>query len=301
MDEIQQNIIKQKKLLKYSKIIAGTMTWGSFGKVLLKKEMISLMNHCVDNQVTTFDHADIYGGYTTESEFGYAFSESGIQREKIQLISKCGIQYLAEKRNNKVKHYNYNKDYIIWSIEESLKNLQTEYLDLFLLHRPSPLMNPDEISEAIYLLKKQGKILDFGVSNFTPSQVDLISKGIPIDVNQIEFSLTQNNAMYDGVLDLMMIKNIIPMAWSPLGYVFREDNEQTRRIHKQLGELLNKYDATEDQLLLAWIMKHPSNIHPVIGTTNKKRISNAMKAVEIDLELEDWFSILLACQGHKVP
>ncbi len=107
--------------MKYSRIISGVMSWGNFGKALSKKDMTSLMNHCIDNQVTTFDHADIYGGYTTEEEFGNAFSESGIKREDIELISKCGIQYLAEKRNNKVKHYNYSKDYIIWSVEESLK------------------------------------------------------------------------------------------------------------------------------------------------------------------------------------
>lgn len=277
------------------------MSWGSFGKSLSKTDMISLMNHCVDNHVTTFDHADIYGGYTTEEEFGSAFSESGINREDIELISKCGIQYLAEKRNNKVKHYNYSKDYIIWSVEESLKNLKTEYLDLFLLHRPSPLMNPEEIGETIDQLKKQGKIKEFGVSNFTTSQVDLISQYSKVSVNQIEFSLTGHSAMHNGILDQMLIKNIIPMAWSPMGHVFREDTEQTRRIHKQLGELMDKYQATEDQLLLSWILKHPSGIHPVIGTTNKKRIKDAINATKIELDLEDWFLILVACQGYKVP
>lgn len=277
------------------------MSWGSFGKSLSKTEMISLMKHCVENQVTTFDHADIYGGYTTEEEFGNAFSESGIKRENIELISKCGIQYLAQKRTNKVKHYNYSKDYIIWSAEESLKNLKTDYLDLFLLHRPSPLMNPDEIREAIEHLMDEGKIKEFGVSNFTPFQVDLISKYSPISVNQIEFSLTEHSAMHNGVLDQMLLNNITPMAWSPLGYVFKEDSEQTRRIHRQLGELLDKYEATEDQLILSWILKHPSGIHPVIGTTNKKRIKDAIKATKINLDLEDWFLILTASQGHKVP
>lgn len=286
---------------KYSEIISGVMNWGNWGKQLTENEMIELMNHCIDNQVTTFDHADIYGGYSTEAEFGNAFSKSKINREDVQLISKCGIQYVSENRTNKVKHYNYNKDYIIWSAEQSLKNLRTDYLDLFLLHRPSPLMHPAEIADAINHLKKQGKIKDFGVSNFTPSQIELIDKYIHISVNQIEFSLTHDKAMYDGTLDRLMFKNITPMAWSPLGFVFKEDIDQTRRIHKQLGALLDKYQATEDQLLLAWILKHPAGIHPVIGTTNKKRIADANNAAKIELELEDWFLILLASQGHKVP
>lgn len=277
------------------------MTWGSWGKQLSKKEMDALMHHCITNNITTFDHADIYGAYTTEADFGKAFIDSGIKREDIQLISKCGIQYLSDNRNNKVKHYDYSKEYIIWSVEESLKNLNTEYLDLLLLHRPSPLMVAEDIAEAISILKKDGKIRDFGVSNFTPSQMDMISLRMDVDVNQIEFSLTQHSAMHNGTLDYMTTCGIKPMAWSPLGTVFREDNEQTRRIHKQLGELMDKYNATEDQLLLAWIMKHPAGIHPVVGTTNKKRLTQAVEASKIELELEDWFLILVASQGHKVP
>lgn len=277
------------------------MTWGSWGKQLSKKEMTALMHHCVSNNITTFDHADIYGAYTTEAEFGKAFKDSGIKREDVQLISKCGIQYLSDNRDNKVKHYDYSKEYIIWSVEESLKNLNTEYLDLLLLHRPSPLMVAEDIAEAITMLKKDGKIRDFGVSNFTPAQMDMIGLRMDIDVNQIEFSLTEHSAMHNGTLDYMTTCGIKPMAWSPLGSVFREDNEQTRRIHKQLGELMDKYNATEDQLLLAWIMKHPAGIHPVVGTTNKKRLTQAVEASKIELELEDWFLILVASQGHKVP
>jgi len=277
------------------------MTWGVWGKQLSKEGMIALMNHCLENEITTFDHADIYGGYTTEEDFGKAFIDSDIKREDIQLISKCGIQYITDKRKHSVKHYDLSKNYIIWSVEESLKLLKTDYLDLILMHRPSPLMHPDEIAEAIEILKKQGKIKAFGVSNFTPSQMEMIGSKIPVSVNQIEFSLTAHSAMHDGTLDTMITKDILPMAWSPLGTVFKEDNEQTRRIHKQLGALMDKYNATEDQLLLAWIMKHPAHIHPVIGTTTPKRITDAAKADKIDLELEDWFLILVACQGHKVP
>ena len=287
--------------MKYSRLIAGTMTWGIWGKQLPKKDMIDLMHHCIDQNITTFDHADIYGGYTTEAEFGQAFADTNIKRETIQIISKCGIQYVSDNRKNSVKHYDYSKSYIIWSVEESLKKLKTDYLDLLLLHRPSPLIRPDEVAEAVSDLKKRGLITHFGVSNFRPSQIELLSQCVDISVNQIEFSLTQHSAMHDGVLDHMMTQSISPMAWSPLGSVFREDTEQTRRIHKQLGDLLDKYEATEDQLLIAWILKHPSKIHPVIGTTNQHRISDAAKVINIELELEDWFKILVASQGHKVP
>ncbi len=287
--------------LKYSKIIAGTMAWGCWGKQLNTEEMIHLINSCLENDITTFDHADIYGDYTTEAEFGNALAKSDINRSEIQIITKCGIQYLGSSRANKIKHYNYSKDYIIWSVEESLKNLKTDYLDALLLHRPSPLMHPYEVMEAISSLAQEGKIKNFGVSNFTPSQVDLISSEVPITINQIEFSITNHSAMYDGVLDQIIIKNIIPMAWSPLGNVFKQTTEQTNRIHIQLEDLKTKYNATKDQLLLAWILKHPAQIHPVIGTTNNIRITNANKALTIDLELEDWFLVLKASQGHKVP
>ena len=288
--------------MNFSKITAGTMTWGQWGKKLSKQEMIDLMHHCLENNIHTFDHADIYGDYSTEADFGNAFAESGIKRSQIELISKCGIQYIGNSRPDlKVKHYNYTKEYIIWSAENSLKHLKTDYLDLLLLHRPSPLLQPEVVAEAVSTLKKEGKIKSFGVSNFTPSQTDLLNKYVGAEVNQIEFSLTQHTAMHDGTLDHMMLNNIQPMSWSPLGYVFKEDTEQTRRIHKQLGALLDKYNATEDQLLLAWILKHPSNIIPVVGTTTKQRLKDAYAATKINLELEDWFLILVACQGHKVP
>ena len=287
--------------LKYSKIVAGTMAWGCWGKQLNAEEMTHLIYNCIKNNITTFDHADIYGDYSTEAEFGNALAKCDIKRNDIKIISKCGIQYLGESRPNKIKHYNYSKDYIIWSVEESLKHLKTDYLDAILLHRPSPLMHPYEVMEAIAKLAQEGKIKDFGVSNFTPSQVDLISSEVPVTINQIEFSATNHKAMYDGVLDQMILKNITPMAWSPLGNLFKETTTQTKRIHEQLEALQTKYNATKDQLLLAWILNHPAKIHSVIGTTNQDRIKNANNALEIDLEIEDWFFILSASQGHKVP
>lgn len=297
---MQQSLIKTRKM-PTSKIIIGCMSWGKWGKQFSTKEQKDLLQFCVTNGNTTFDHADIYGDYTTELEFGKALKESGVEREQIELISKCGIQYVGESRNNKIKHYNYSKDYIIWSAEQSLKNLKTDYLDTFLLHRPSPLMNPNEIADAILELKESGKIIRFGVSNFTPSQVSLINNKVSVEVNQIEFSLTQHIAMHDGSLDQMLQKNIQPMSWSPLGSIFKESTTQTERIKLVLKKLSLKYNVSEDVLLLAFVLKHPSKISPVIGTTNKERILNANKALKINLELEDWFALLVASQGHKVP
>lgn len=276
------------------------MTWGKWGKQHSAAEMIALMNHCVENNITTFDHADIYGNYTNEEDFGKAFNKSGIKRENIQLISKCGIQFDVKERSNRVKHYDYDKDYIISSVERSLKMLQTDYLDLLLLHRPSPLMNPSEIAEAVDKLSEDGKIRQFGVSNFTPSQIQLIEKEVQVEANQVEFSLSSNAVMNDGTLDDCITYDRLAMSWSPLGSYFREESKANDRIKKVLVELTKKYDATEDQLLLAWVLKHPSSVHPVVGTATPKRLNMAMEAVAINLELQDWFLMLEANEGHEV-
>ncbi|WP_300024053.1 aldo/keto reductase [uncultured Maribacter sp.] len=286
--------------MKYSRIIAGTMTWGKWGKQHSTKDMISLMNHCIDHRITTFDHADIYGDYTTEEDFGKALKESSIKREDIQLISKCGIQFHVKERLNRVKHYDYSTAYIISSVERSLKKLQTDHLDLLLLHRPSPLMNPSEIAEAVDKLKQDGKIRQFGVSNFTPAQIQLIEKEIQVEANQVEFSLSANEVMGNGTLDDCVAFDRLAMSWSPLGSYFREESQANTRIKKVLADFTEKYNATEDQLLLAWILKHPSKIHPVVGTATPKRLKMAMDAVSIDMDIQDWFILLEANEGHEV-
>ena len=277
------------------------MNWGAWGKQLSRQQMITLMQHSLESGITTFDHADIYGDYTTETQFGAAFTESGISREKIQIISKCGIQYVGKTRNNVIKHYQYDTDYIIWSAEKSIGDLNCDYLDLLLLHRPSPIMHPDVIAKAVDQLMTEGKIKEFGVSNFSPSETALISSKSSIRANQIEFSLTAHEALHNGSLSDMMLHSIRPMCWSPLGVVFKEDTDQTRRIQLVLNELSQKYEASKDQLLLAWILKHPANIHPVIGTTEPSRILAAAQSRDIPLSGVDWFSLLVASQGHKVP
>lgn len=287
--------------IPFSKIIAGTMTWGVWGKKYNTQEMTQLIEGCLAHHITTFDHADIYGDYSTEAEFGAALKTLKIDRTQIQLISKCGIQMENKARETRIKHYNYHHEYIIWSVEQSLKNLQTDYLDLLLLHRPSPLMQADEIAEAITKLKSEGKIKHFGVSNFTPSQTELIESRTKIEVNQIEFSITHYEAMLNGSLDQMTLRNIIPMSWSPLGTVFKKENEQTLRLKKTLTEIAKKHNVGLDIILLAWILKHPAGILPVCGTAEMSRIAQLMQATTIDLALEDWFALWTASAGAPVP
>ena len=284
-----------------SPVIAGTMNWGTWDKNLNTTQMSNLIQVFLENNVSSFDLADIYGGYTTEASFGKALEKTKTDRTKLQLISKCGIQYVAESRENKIKHYQYDKDYIIWSVENSLKNLRTDYLDILLLHRPSPLMEADEIAEAVAKLKADGKIIDFGVSNFTSSQTELIRTKTQVDYNQIQFSATHHEAMTDGNLDYMQIHNIKLMAWNPLGSVFRENTSQTRRLKELLANLVQKYGVGSDTILLAWILKHPAQITPIAGTVNVARIQNLQKATQLDLDKEDWFAIWTESMGHRVP
>lgn len=284
-----------------SPIISGTMNWGVWDKNLTTKEMENMIQICVENKITTFDHADIYGGYTTEADFGKAFKASKISREKLQLITKCGIQMIAESRTNKIKHYDYSKEYIIWSVEESLKKLKTDFVDVFLLHRPSPLMQADEIAEAVEKLKAEGKIVDFGLSNFTSSQTELIRQKTEVSYNQVQFSATHYEAMVDGSLDYMQTHGIRPLSWNPLGTVFREDTKKTRRLKKLLADLVQKYGFGSDTLLLAWILKHPSGVIPIAGTVNIARIQALMKAVELQMDKEDWFAIWTESMGDDVP
>ena len=288
--------------ITFSQFVAGTMSWGQWGKELSLKSMANLIEYYYDKGVTTFDHADIYGSYSMESDFGAAFKRASVARQQVQFVTKCGIQYISENRNNEVVHYDTSKAYIIDSVEASLQKLQTDYLDVLLIHRPSPLMHPDEIFEAVEILKKEGKILHFGVSNFLPTQLDLMLSRGAVEVNQIEFSVVQYGALFDGTLDKMIQHQILPMTWGPVrSYFDLKDTQQKKRLYHQISALVDSYHCTEDQLLYAWILKHPAGVRPIIGSTDKDRIASAVVAANIELSTEDWFKILIASQGHNVP
>ncbi|CAI8196496.1 MAG: Oxidoreductase YdhF [Flavobacteriaceae bacterium] len=287
--------------MKKHSLIVGTMTWGRWGSALNTTEMANRIEGALELGLNRFDHADIYGDYTTEAEFGAALKQANVTREAIELITKCGIQ-MTRGRANKVKHYQYDTAYIIDSAEQSLRNLGTDYLDLFLLHRPSPLLDTEEVGLAVATLLDQGKIKSFGLSNFLPHQVESIMRFAPVEANQIQCSITHTDSMYDGTLDQAKHLNIEPMAWSPLGVLFKNpDDEAVVRIRAVADDLMKKYDTDLAGLALAFLAKHPSKISPVVGTTQINRLADAKKGFEIALELEDWFVLLEAAKGTRVP
>lgn len=298
------NIIENSSifdLMNFSPIIIGTMRWGIWGANLSLKNVQELIKCSLLEDLTTFDHADIYGDFTTEKLFGDAFSKMSLNREEVQFISKCGIQFPGLNRNFQLKSYNYSKEYILKSVENSLQNLQTDYLDLLLLHRPSPLMNPEVIAETFTLLQEQKKVLHFGVSNFSPSQFNLINDFFPLVTNQVEISLNETKAFYDGTLDQLIRKKLQPMAWSVMGNYFSEKTAENQRIKKVVFQLCTKYDAEENQILLAFILKHPSKILPIIGTSRSENMVKFKNSLAIDLEREDWFQLLEAKEGKQIP
>lgn len=291
--------------ISFSPVIAGTMKWGRWGVAYDRSGYEKMIEGCLDLGVTSFDHADIYGDYTTEEEFGAVLQSKPHLRTQMQLISKCGIKMIGPYRpQHQIKSYDSSFEHIIASAERSLKNLHTDYLDLLLIHRPDPLMHPDEIARAFEFLHQQGKVRQFGVSNFNTSQLALIGSRIPISCNQIEASVFHLAPFLDGTLDHHIQHNILMMAWSPLGGgVLGNDarNEKADRIKKAAAGLSEKYQCLPDQLLLAWLMMHPAKPIPVLGTSKLERVKGAMEAKGLSLDREDWFRLWTASTGQDVP
>jgi predicted oxidoreductase len=292
---------------KLSRIVFGVMKWGSWGHQLNTQSMLRLVEQSVESGITSFDHADIYGHYTTEAAFGQALKLKPGLREKIQLVSKCGIKLVTSQRpHHRLKSYDTSPEHIRWSVDTSLRNLQTDYLDLLLLHRPSPLMDPDRIAEEVEELKKKGKIRYFGVSNFTPAQFDLLNSRTPLVTNQVEASLLHLPPFTDGTFDQCLRYRIKPMAWSPLGGggIFQqlppEREQRVLKAAKTIIERRNQHIGV-DQLLIAWLLQHPAKILPVVGTARIERLRAAAEATNIMMSREEWFELWQASAGEEVP
>ena len=284
------------------KPIVGCMRWGVWGENFTTNQYEQIIHQCLAIGLDIFDHADIYGHYTTEADFGDALKGNTSLRNQIKIITKCGINMLTPNRpHHAIKSYDTSATHITKSVEQSLQNFHTDYIDTLLIHRPDILMHVEEIAATITTLKSAGKIKSFGVSNFTTSQVALLNKYIPIEHHQVEISLTNLNAFDNGVLDQCQLENIEAQSWSPLGNgIFTEKTEQNTRILSEAENLSKTYDCSINQVLLAFLYAHPSQIVPVIGTTKFERIQEAAKAMEIELTREDFYKLWTASTGKEV-
>lgn len=281
------------------------MRWGRWGEKFTLDQYRQLIDQCLEKDIRWFDHADIYGDYTTEAEFGSALKDSSSLRRKIKIISKCGIRRQTPARpDHRIHSYDTSSTHIKSSVETSLKNFNTDYLDVLMIHRPDPLLHPAEIAEVITSLKKEGKILQFGISNFSSFQTDMIRKFIPVEYHQMEISALKLDPFHDGSLDKCLEHGIIPMAWGPLGsgkFIQDPDNEQYRKITAVARMLGDKYNAEPQQILIAFLSNHPAGIRPVVGSTKAERLVKANEATKLKIEREEWFMLWRASTGHEVP
>jgi predicted oxidoreductase len=265
-----------------------------------------LIGTAVDLGLISFDHADIYGDYEVEAAFGAGLARWQGKRDSVELISKCDIMLKSPNRpNNRIQHYDTSAGHIVASVERSLANLGTDYLDLLLLHRPDPLMHADETAAALAGLVKSGKVHAVGVSNFTPPQFDLLASRLPFALvtNQIEMSVLKTTALTDGSLDHAQRLSYAPMIWSPLGggSLFTGKGEREARVRAALASVAAETGATDlAAVAIAWLLRHPARLLPVLGTMKPERLAGMVKALEISLDRQQWFAILEASEGRPV-
>ena len=285
-----------------NKPIVGCMRWGVWGENFTTKQYENIIDQCLSIGLNIFDHADIYGHYTTEADFGQALKGKSSLRQKIKIITKCGINMITQNRpHHAIKSYDTSATHIKKSVEQSLQNFHTDYIDTLLIHRPDLLLNPVEVASAINELKAAGKIRSFGVSNFNTHQVSTLAKYINIEHHQVEISVTHMNAFDDGTLDQCQNMGIEAQSWSPLGNgLFTEKTDKNDRILKTVQNLATKYETGINEILLAFLYIHPAHIVPVIGTTKFDRIETAKKAMNIELSREDFYQLWQASTGHEV-
>jgi predicted oxidoreductase len=262
---------------------------------------------------TLFDHADIYCDGVAERIFGQVLREVSGMRKRILVATKCGIRFAGDPDKRAPFRYDFSAKHILRACEQSLRRLGVDRIDLYQLHRPDYLMHPDEVAAAFATLKKTGKVREFGVSNFRPSQVTLLQKACPVRlaVNQVEISLANLACFEDGTLDQCLAKRITPLAWSPLAagklgngarrLLPSQERYQVGRILKELDAQAKAAGATRTQIALAWLLKHPSGIVPIVGSVNVRRIREAAEATRIELTREDWYRLLEAARGERLP
>lgn len=300
--------------LSVSEISLGCMRISA----LSKKEAENLVQTAMEQGINFFDHADIYGGGKSEEVFAQAVHMNSSVREKMILQTKCGIC----QTDGGNSYFDFSKQHILESVDGSLKRLGTEYIDVLLLHRPDALVEPEEVAEAFDLLHSSGKVRHFGVSNQKPMQIELLNKYLhqKLIFNQLQLSITNATMISNGInvnmenagavdrdgsiLDYCRLKDITVQAWSPFQYgmfagVFL-DNDKFPVLNQKIDEIAKAKGVTNSAIAVAWILRHPAKIQPIVGTTNAERLKDICKACEIELTRQEWYEIYRAA-GNVLP
>lgn len=279
-----------------------------------KNNLAKHLNYCIENGLNFFDHADIYGAGECEKAFSHAIKETGFGREDIILQSKCGIRKGM---------YDFSREHILSAVDGILTRLDTDYLDMLVLHRPDALAQPEEVAEVFDALQSSGKVKNFGVSNHRPMQIELLKQYVkqPILVNQLRFGVTFSTMISSGieanmttngavdrdgdVLDYCRLNKITIQTWSPFLHgldkkPFIGDRDSFAELNDLLDELSLKYNATPTAIATAWVLRHPANMQLIAGTTNTQRMAEIVNGSKITLTREDWYKIYIA-SGHILP
>lgn len=267
-------------------------------------EVFDVFDYCVEFGISSFDLADIYGDYRCELSFGEVLQQRKSIRDKIQLISKSGIQLISDNNpGTYIKHYDTRPEHLEKSVSESLKKLNTDYLDLFLIHRPDPFMNYPESARTLNKMVSSGQVRAVGVSNFSPKQFDALQywMDVPLVANQVEISPLCLDSFDDGTLDHCQMHQLKPLAWSPFagGQIFGLGDSLP--LNQTLRNLAAKKGVGLDQLVISWLKTHPAKIIPILGTSQVSRIESIVQSSEMKLDIQEWFEIYSAAKGEEVP
>jgi predicted oxidoreductase len=287
--------------LELSPIVAGL--WRITDWNLSVAERVRWIEQALELGITSFDHADIYGSYRAEALFGEALKASPDLRGRMQLVTKCGIRLRSAERAYRLNYYDTSATYVRAQVEQSLRNLHTDRLDLVLIHRPDYLMDAAELADTFKALTREGKVAHWGVSNHSTHQFALLHQHHPLTTNQIELSPLELNALDDGTLDQQQQLGLRPMIWSPLagGRLFHESGDQADRVRSEMSAIAERYDISLTTLAFAWILRHPSRPHPITGTGRIDGLREAVAAQNVTLDAQDWYAIWVASKGHGVP
>ncbi|WP_194436498.1 aldo/keto reductase [Vibrio fluminensis] len=288
-----------------SELVQGYWRLAEWG--MTPQQRLTFLKQHIDLGITTVDHADIYGNYECEQLFGEAIKLDPTVRNQIEIVTKCDIKLCGDKfPERKVNHYDTSSAHIYESVNNSLSRLNIEQIDLLLIHRPDVLMDADEVAEAFAELHKVGKVKHFGVSNFTPSQFELLQDRVhkPLVTNQVEINPLNFEVAHDGTLDQLQKARIRPMAWSCLGggAIFTGETEQAKRVREELELIRVEVGANSiDEVIYAWVRRLPSKPLPIIGSGKIERVESAINALSIELTREQWYRVWIASKGHGVP